>query len=173
MTEAVADAELMSEAAIIVAREGWHAGVAGIVAAKLVERFGKPAAVIALDAAKGEGRGSLRTTGGFNLFRALTACKDHLDPLRRPRAGGRAHHRPRARRAAARAVPRARRRAPGARVGCVDGRAGPARRSGREARGRGAPHVPLRHRERRAGDRRAARAGARAAASARTARTSS
>ncbi len=77
--EALLDAqELSDQAAILVAREGWHPGVAGIVAAKLVDRFRKPAAVIALDAAKGEGRGSLRTVSGFDLYRALEACGEHL-----------------------------------------------------------------------------------------------
>jgi single-stranded-DNA-specific exonuclease len=64
--------------ALVLARPGWHAGVAGIVAAKLVERFGKPAAVIALDDATGQGRGSLRTVPGFNVYEALCACRDHL-----------------------------------------------------------------------------------------------
>jgi len=78
--EALADAEdaaQRNDAAIVVARSGWHAGVAGIVAAKIVDRFHKPAAVIAIDA-EGEGRGSLRTPPGFDLFRALVACGEHL-----------------------------------------------------------------------------------------------
>jgi single-stranded-DNA-specific exonuclease len=79
LAEALLDAEeLAADAGLVVARSGWHAGVAGIVAAKLVDRFGKPAAVIALDEARGEGRGSLRTTAGFNLYRALEACREHL-----------------------------------------------------------------------------------------------
>jgi single-stranded-DNA-specific exonuclease len=77
--EAVALASAAAgDAAIVVARAGWHAGVAGIVAAKLVERFGKPVAVIAVDETAREGRGSLRSVGGFDLFRALTACSEHL-----------------------------------------------------------------------------------------------
>jgi single-stranded-DNA-specific exonuclease len=79
LAEALLDAEeLAADAGLVVARSGWHAGVAGIVAAKLVDRFGKPAAVIALDDERGQGRGSLRTTPGFNLYRALEACRDHL-----------------------------------------------------------------------------------------------
>jgi single-stranded-DNA-specific exonuclease len=77
--EALVDAAtLADQAAIVVARRGWHAGVAGIVAAKLVERFRKPSAVIAIDALTQEGRGSLRTAGRFDLFRALTACHSLL-----------------------------------------------------------------------------------------------
>jgi single-stranded-DNA-specific exonuclease len=79
VAEALEDAaDLSADAALVVARAGWHPGVAGIVAAKLVDRFGKPSAVIALDEARGQGRGSLRTTGGFNLYQALEACREHL-----------------------------------------------------------------------------------------------
>ena len=49
---------------------GWHPGVVGIVAAKLVDRFARPAAVIAVDG--DTGRGSLRSVRGFHLHRALT-----------------------------------------------------------------------------------------------------
>jgi single-stranded-DNA-specific exonuclease len=76
--EAIAEARDANDAAIVVARAGWHPGVAGIVAAKLVERFGKPAAVIAIDEAMGQGRGSVRTVDGFDLVRALGACREHL-----------------------------------------------------------------------------------------------
>ena len=76
--EALLEADAHGQhAAIVVARTGWHHGVAGIVAAKLVERLGKPAAVIALDG-NGEGRGSVRTAGGFDVYRALAACRDVL-----------------------------------------------------------------------------------------------
>ncbi len=64
--------------AVVVARTGWHPGVAGIVAAKLVERFGKPAVVIAVDERAGEGRGSVRSVPGVDAFRALDACRDLL-----------------------------------------------------------------------------------------------
>jgi single-stranded-DNA-specific exonuclease len=75
--EALADAERQKdESAIVVARDGWHAGVVGIVAAKLVDRFRRPAAVIALEG--GQGRGSVRTAGGVDVYRALSACREHL-----------------------------------------------------------------------------------------------
>ncbi|HEY0709275.1 MAG TPA: single-stranded-DNA-specific exonuclease RecJ [Polyangia bacterium] len=74
---AIAAAEAQRDAsAIVVGEEGWHPGVVGIVAAKLVERFGKPAAAIAFT--KGVGRGSLRTVGGFHLQAALVRCAEHL-----------------------------------------------------------------------------------------------
>jgi single-stranded-DNA-specific exonuclease len=77
--EALADAERQAHrAAILVAREGWHPGVVGIVAAKLVEKYGRPVAVVALDAATGQGRGSVRTAHGVDVYRALAACSEQL-----------------------------------------------------------------------------------------------
>jgi single-stranded-DNA-specific exonuclease len=61
----------------VVAGQGWHPGVVGIVAAKLVERHGRPAIVIGLQGE--EGRGSARSpSGALHLYRALAACEDHL-----------------------------------------------------------------------------------------------
>jgi single-stranded-DNA-specific exonuclease len=75
---AVASAEAQGDAAaIVVGEEGWHAGVVGIVAAKLVERYRRPAVVVGFK--DGVGRGSLRTTNGFHLHAALGACAAHLD----------------------------------------------------------------------------------------------
>ena len=62
--------------AIVVAGDGWHPGVVGIVAAKLVDRFSRPALVIALGG--DEGRGSARTVGGFHLYEALRSSSDLL-----------------------------------------------------------------------------------------------
>ncbi len=66
-------------AAIVVAGEGWPAGVVGIVAAKLVDRFGVPAFVIGIDPVTGIGRGSARSAGGVNLYRALAEAAPLLD----------------------------------------------------------------------------------------------
>jgi single-stranded-DNA-specific exonuclease len=75
--EACRAAEDQSDAAaIVVGQEGWHPGVVGIVAAKLVERFRRPAVVVGLRG--GTGRGSARTTGGFDLYAAISACRAHL-----------------------------------------------------------------------------------------------
>jgi len=60
---------------IIVAGHGWHAGVVGIVASRLKERFGRPALVIALDE-DGEGKGSGRSISGVDLGAAVLAAKD-------------------------------------------------------------------------------------------------
>ncbi|HEY5938712.1 MAG TPA: DHHA1 domain-containing protein, partial [Kofleriaceae bacterium] len=62
--------------AIVIAGDGWPAGVVGIVAAKLVDRYQRPAFVIGVDPATGIGRGSARTCGGVDLYRALCAAAD-------------------------------------------------------------------------------------------------
>ena len=62
--------------AIVVAGEGWHAGVIGIVASRIVDRFGRPTIMISLE--NGEGQGSGRSIPGFDLHRALADCSHHL-----------------------------------------------------------------------------------------------
>lgn len=61
---------------LVVAGEGWHPGVNGIVAARLVSRYGKPAVVISLDG--GEGTGSCRSIEGFSIYDALCTAREHL-----------------------------------------------------------------------------------------------
>lgn len=61
---------------IVVHSEGWHVGVIGIVAAKLVEKFGRPAVVISLDPSPP--RGSARSPEGIDLLNALSPCADYL-----------------------------------------------------------------------------------------------
>lgn len=74
VAEALVDAEAQADAPIlVVAREGWHAGVAGIVAGRLVDRYRKPAFCLAIDAA-GEVRGSGRSVDGISIHKALMAC---------------------------------------------------------------------------------------------------
>ncbi len=65
-----------TDAALVVGAEGWHPGVVGIVAAKLVERYARPAIVVGFES--GQGRGSARTVPGFNLYEALVVCAPHL-----------------------------------------------------------------------------------------------
>lgn len=64
-------------AAVVLASRGWHLGVVGIVAARLMERFHRPAIVIAVHD-DGVGKGSARTVPGFDLFQGLTACRQDL-----------------------------------------------------------------------------------------------
>jgi single-stranded-DNA-specific exonuclease len=72
----VACADQAHQAAIVVAGEGWHPGVVGIVASRLVERWRRPCVVIALDG-KG-GRGSGRSIPPYDLHAGLAACAQHL-----------------------------------------------------------------------------------------------
>ncbi|MCX6357811.1 MAG: single-stranded-DNA-specific exonuclease RecJ [Candidatus Aureabacteria bacterium] len=59
---------------LVVAGEGWHRGVVGIVAARILERYHRPAVVIALDG--GHGHGSARSIPSFDLFGALSRCRE-------------------------------------------------------------------------------------------------
>lgn len=59
---------------IVVYKKGWHQGVIGIVASKLVERYYRPAIVIA--EADDKGKGSARSVENFDVFQALKACED-------------------------------------------------------------------------------------------------
>ena len=65
-----------SQAAIVVAGEGWHPGVVGIVASRLVERWRRPCVAIALEG--GSGRGSGRSISPYDLHGGLAACGHHL-----------------------------------------------------------------------------------------------
>jgi len=60
---------------LVVAGEGWHQGVVGIVAARLAERFERPAVVIGLDGQSG--RGSARSVPGFSVLAALHGGERH------------------------------------------------------------------------------------------------
>ncbi|MCB9556800.1 MAG: single-stranded-DNA-specific exonuclease RecJ [Deltaproteobacteria bacterium] len=60
----------------LVADDGWHPGVIGIVASKLAETYGRPAAVIAWEGDRG--RASARSVPGVDLFALLAACSEHL-----------------------------------------------------------------------------------------------
>jgi single-stranded-DNA-specific exonuclease len=62
--------------ALVLAKEGWHPGVIGIVASRVVDRFHRPTLVIALK--DGTGKGSGRSIEGFHLFDAISACGDQL-----------------------------------------------------------------------------------------------
>lgn len=62
--------------ALVVGGEGWHLGVVGIVAARLVERYQMPSIVLAIE--DGVARGSARSIDDFDLHGALSACSSHL-----------------------------------------------------------------------------------------------
>ncbi len=62
---------------LVLAGEGWHQGLVGIVAARLAERFSRPALVIGLDG--GSGRGSARSIAGFSVLDALHGGAAHME----------------------------------------------------------------------------------------------
>jgi single-stranded-DNA-specific exonuclease len=66
----------LAAASIVVAGEGWHPGVVGIVASRLVERHHRPCVVIALDGERG--RGSGRSIDAYDLHAGLGAASDEL-----------------------------------------------------------------------------------------------
>ncbi|MDE3007267.1 MAG: single-stranded-DNA-specific exonuclease RecJ [Gemmatimonadota bacterium] len=61
---------------VVLAGHGWHPGVIGIVASRVVERIHRPVVMIALDGESG--RGSARSIPGFNLYDAIADCAEHL-----------------------------------------------------------------------------------------------
>ena len=69
--------------------EGWHRGVIGILASRVVERMRRPALVIAHE--DGQAHGSGRSFAGFHLLDAITAAHSETDPLIFDRFGGHAH----------------------------------------------------------------------------------
>ena len=76
-------ADLDRDAGFVLVGDGWHPGVVGIVASRVVERYGRPTFLIAFDGDIGKGSG--RSTSRFNLHSALLSCGDLLE-----RYGG--HH---------------------------------------------------------------------------------
>jgi len=63
---------------LVLAKEGWNVGVVGIVASRLVEKFYRPTIVLGIDEEKGIAKGSARSINGFDMYEALTLCKELL-----------------------------------------------------------------------------------------------
>ena len=61
---------------VVLEGEGWHPGVIGIVASRIVERIHRPTVLVAI--ADGRSRGSARSIPGFDLLAAVDACREHL-----------------------------------------------------------------------------------------------
>jgi single-stranded-DNA-specific exonuclease len=70
------DPDIGAHAVLVVAGEGWHRGVIGIVASKLVDAFHRPAVVISVE--DGVGHGSCRSISAFDMLAAIEACGAHL-----------------------------------------------------------------------------------------------
>ena len=75
-TEAAIAMANPDDAVIVVAQEGWHEGVVGIVASRLVDRFKKPAIVLSVE--NGRAKGSGRSVGDVDLFALLDRSKEFL-----------------------------------------------------------------------------------------------
>jgi single-stranded-DNA-specific exonuclease len=71
-----ADPDIGARSVLVVAGDGWHRGVIGIVASKLVDAFHRPAVVISVE--DGVGHGSCRSIPAFDMLGALEACSLHL-----------------------------------------------------------------------------------------------
>ena len=65
--------------ALVLAADAWHPGVIGIVASRLVERYGRPTFLIGWDEGSEMGRGSGRSVAGFDLHAALHRVGHHLE----------------------------------------------------------------------------------------------
>ncbi|MFS0644206.1 single-stranded-DNA-specific exonuclease RecJ [Siminovitchia sp. 179-K 8D1 HS] len=77
--EMIAAAYPLSEnKVLVIGKEGWNAGVIGIVASRITERFYRPAIVLSYDSHTGKAKGSARSIPGFDLFANLLECADIL-----------------------------------------------------------------------------------------------
>lgn len=74
--ELMSSADLDDTYGIVLAEEGWHPGVIGIVASRLVEEFGRPTVLVALEGDVGKGSG--RSISAFDLHAGLSECRDLL-----------------------------------------------------------------------------------------------
>lgn len=68
---------LEEQSSIVVSSPSWHQGVIGIVASRIVERYGKPAILIAIGE-DGVGKGSGRSIQGVNIYQSLSECRELL-----------------------------------------------------------------------------------------------
>ncbi|MBO9999314.1 MAG: single-stranded-DNA-specific exonuclease RecJ [Cyanobacteria bacterium SID2] len=81
--------DLLKERVLVPLQEGWHHGVIGIVASRLVDRYGVPVFICTYeDANQQQIRGSARSIPEFNVFEALEYCKDLLSKHGGHRAAG-------------------------------------------------------------------------------------
>lgn len=69
---------LLDRKSFVLAKNGWHPGVLGIVASRVVREYGKPAFVISVNE-RGVAKGSGRSIPGVDLYKALSATADTLD----------------------------------------------------------------------------------------------
>jgi len=65
-----------TDRAVVLAKEGWHSGVIGIVASRIAEQVYRPTIMITID--NGIGKGSARSISNFDIYSALKQCENHL-----------------------------------------------------------------------------------------------
>lgn len=75
--EVAGSADIEAQRVLVVAGDGWHQGVIGIVASRLTEQFGRPTILISWD--EDYGKGSGRSVDGFDLYQALCQCSHILN----------------------------------------------------------------------------------------------
>lgn len=68
--------DVENDNALVVYKDGWHPGVIGIVASRIVEKYYRPAIMIAIQ--DGIGKASARSVSGFNIYEAIKACSEFL-----------------------------------------------------------------------------------------------
>lgn len=73
---AVYENHMQYDRVLVISGEGWHHGVVGIAASRLVERFGRPVIMLSDDGQTASGSG--RSIAGFNLFEAVQSCENLL-----------------------------------------------------------------------------------------------
>ena len=72
-----AEVDLGRERVLVLAKEGWHVGVIGIVASRVLQEFYRPTVIIGIG--DGMGKGSCRSIAGFSIIGALSECAPLLD----------------------------------------------------------------------------------------------
>lgn len=76
LSQVDAEASFRDRYSIVLGQEGWHVGVLGIVASRIVERFHRPTVVVGFHG--GEGKGSARSIRGFHMVEGLRRCAELL-----------------------------------------------------------------------------------------------
>src|SRR6185312_2383170 len=77
LAQAASVMERGSRHSLVLAGEGWHPGVLGIVASRIVEKYYRPTVVIGLNG--GTGKGSARSIRGFHMVEGFRTCATHLE----------------------------------------------------------------------------------------------
>jgi single-stranded-DNA-specific exonuclease len=68
---------LLRQRSLVLSQDGWHAGLLGIVASRIMQRYYRPVILIATE--NGIGKGSARSVPGINLYDALAGCRSYLE----------------------------------------------------------------------------------------------